>query len=478
MIACLWFPNWPVQRLLCARPDLDGETALFDAERTIVASSMAGLVGLPVAEAEGVHLEPHDAAADRTALEQLAHWCEQFSPIVGISIDGDSNRGIDGDSNRGGDCLLLDLSGIPFDPQQAAKLIGERGPSACGFAPQARLEVRVAVAETVGAAWALARYRQPLPVAALRLPVKNIDLLHELGILYVDELQALPRDRLATRFPEVIRRLDQFTGLEPEPIESHQQPPETVVERDLEYPLARHDMVEAVLAQVVKQVAAELARLQQGAIRVEFVLKCQGRAVRIVVGLFQPSQSAKYLLELLMLQLSRLPGPLMAVRAAVLIAAPLEVRQRELFDDHHDRQRQLASFVDRISCRSPALRAVLVPDAQPEHAFRYEPLAGRKRRASKPPKLPKRPLLVEPRPIPVEAIAASGAPAQFRWQGEQYRVTRSWGPERIQTGWWRGRSNVSTGGYIRRDYYRVQTARGSFWLFRAQGKWFLHGVFD
>ena len=57
-------------------------------------------------------------------------------------------------------------------------------------------------------------------------------------------------------------------------------------------------------------------------------------------------------------------------------------------------------------------------------------------------------------------------------RGQQHRVTRSWGPERIQTGWWRG-------NYIRRDYYRVQTDTGrSFWLFRAQGRWFLQGVFD
>ena len=469
MIACLWFPNWPVQRLRSARPDLDaalrrdGVLAIFDAERTIVAASVPGLVGLPVAEVEGVQLEPFDAAADRQALEQLAQWCEQFSPIVGLDIEYD--------------CLLLDVSGIPFDPQQAARLVGERGASACGFASQARLQVRAAVAETVGAAWALARYRPPLPVEALRLSAKNVDLLHELGIVHVDELLALPRDRLAARFPEVMRRLDQFTGLEPEPIVSHQQSPEMIVERDLEYPLQRHDMVEAVLAHVVEQVAAELSRRQQGAIRVEFVLKCQGRAVRIVVGLFQPSRSAKYLHELLMLQLSRLPGPLLAVRAAVLLAAPLEIRQRALFDDHHDRQRELAAFVDRVSCRSPALRAVLVPDAQPEHAFRYEPLAGRKRRATRQPKLPKRPLLVEPRPIPVEAIATRGALAQFRWRGEQYRVTKSWGPERIQTGWWRGGSNAAS-GYIRRDYYRVETAAGSYWLFRTQGKWFLQGVFD
>ncbi len=432
-----------MQRLLHARPNLSGAVAIFDREK-IVASNVAGIVGLPVAEIEDVYLEQHDSQADRAALEQLADWCDQFSPIVGIELDG----------------LLLDMTGVPFDLEQVAKAIGARG-----------FDTRLAVAKTVGAAWAAAHYNEPLPVEALRLPSDTVALLHELGICHVAELQALPRDGLAIRFPQVIQRLDQFTGILSEPIIAHQPRPEIVVEHDLEYPLERHDMVESVLAQVVDQVAAELSRRQLGAIRVEFVLRCQPTESRIVVGLFQASASSKYLLDLLLLQVGRLPGPLVAVRAAVLISAPREARQRELFDDHHDRRRQLASFIDRISCRSPTLRAVLVADAQPEHAFRYETMAGRKRHPSKQPRLPKRPLLVEPRPAPIEAIAARGAPAQFRFQGEQYRITRSWGPERIQTGWWRH-------GTIRRDYYRVQTNRGCYWLFRAQGKWFLHGVFD
>lgn len=443
MIACIWFPNWPIQCRLRAQPELKGSIALFD-QGKIVATNVAGLFGLPIAEAAGAHLEQHDAQADRQSLEQLAQWCDRYSPTVGIT----------------GDSLLLDVAGLPFDPASVAKALGDRG-----------FDARLAVAKTIGAAWALARYREPLPVEALRLSAAALTLLKELGIEHVTELQALPRDGLAARLPEALQRLDQFTGALVEPITTHRQSPEIVVTQDLEYPLARHDMVEAVLTRVTGRIAAELIRRQQGALRVEFVLRCQPCESRFVVGLYQPSASPKYLLELLLLQLARLPGPLIAVRATVLLSAPLVARQRELFDDQLERRRQLTEFVDRISCRSPALRAVLIADAQPEHAFRYERITGRPRQSSRQPKLSKRPLLVEPRPIPIEVIAAGGAPAQFRVRGEQHRATRVWGPERIQTGWWRQ-------GYIRRDYYRVQTDRGSFWLFRAQGKWFLHGVFD
>ena len=67
-----------------------------------------------------------------------------------------------------------------------------------------------------------------------------------------------------------------------------------------------------------------------------------------------------------------------------------------------------------------------------------------------------------------------GPPLTFVFSGRQHRVQRTWGPERIQTGWWRGRS-------VRRDYYRVETTAGRwFWLFRqlGDGRWYFHGTFD
>jgi protein ImuB len=62
---------------------------------------------------------------------------------------------------------------------------------------------------------------------------------------------------------------------------------------------------------------------------------------------------------------------------------------------------------------------------------------------------------------------------RFRLRAEQHQVARAWGPERIETGWWRKWP-------VRRDYYRVETTAGQrFWLFRRlqDGKWFLHGAF-
>jgi protein ImuB len=71
-------------------------------------------------------------------------------------------------------------------------------------------------------------------------------------------------------------------------------------------------------------------------------------------------------------------------------------------------------------------------------------------------------------------VAPDGPPVSFHTKAHRHEVARSWGPERIETGWWRGRP-------VRRDYYRVETTTGRrYWLFRQldDGRWYLHGTFE
>jgi len=87
-----------------------------------------------------------------------------------------------------------------------------------------------------------------------------------------------------------------------------------------------------------------------------------------------------------------------------------------------------------------------------------------------------RPLHLHHPPLALAAISVipSGPPASFELAGRTHRIARHWGPERIETGWWRGRSH-------RRDYYRIETTTGHrYWIFRrlADGKWHLHGEFE
>src|SRR5262249_43810873 len=108
---------------------------------------------------------PADPAGDAAALARLAHWCSPHTPLIAID---------------GADGLWLDITGCAhlFGGERA--LMSDLRFRLAGFGHAAR----AAVADSPGAAWAAARFREaeqtlvelgqarevlsPLPVAALR----------------------------------------------------------------------------------------------------------------------------------------------------------------------------------------------------------------------------------------------------------------------------------------------------------------------
>jgi len=534
---CIWLPIWPLQRLLATRPELKDRGVVFyetpaqGGLRVVVCSPAAqaqGIVpGMPLAEAKALarrgasgeqgvnaelHWELYDPLADRLALEQLAECCRQFSPTVGL------------EEAEHPDSLLLDTSGlaplfggeIPL-AEQVERDFRERG-----------WHVRLALADTLGAAWAAAHYAArptvivpsaqtlsalvSLPVAALRLPEESLALLAELGLRRIADVAALPRGALLSRFgPKLLARLDQAAGLAGEAIAAQKQPPEFDAERLLEYPTERRETIDVVLEQLIARVAERLARERKGVVRLECGFDFQaGPQACYSVGLFRPSASTRHLLELVQLRLEtvRFREPVCGVRVAVNVTAPLQFEQRELFAEGINRRSpgRLAVLIDRLSSRldrEAVLRPQVLPEAQPEYACRYLPLAGtiasqtglrrgkkgglqrhaeKKRRNKKPAasscaagETGERPLHLRSKPAPLSAvsIAPEGPPVQFRFEGREHRIAAAWGPERIETGWWRTTC-------VRRDYYRVETTTGQrFWLFcrLPDGQWFLHGEF-
>ena len=477
-----------------------------------------------LAESAAVALtaEPADAAADRLALEQLAQACQQFSPTVGL------------EEAVAPECLLLDITGLAHLFGGESRLVEElvRSLTRQGF------RVRAAVAGTVGAAWALAHYAesseeglQSLPIEALRLPPETVDVLHQLGVFGIGQLAVLPRADLGTRFgPELLRRWDQAFGQAAEPIQGQPFPVELQADQVIDPPTGRRDTLSFVMTQLVARVAEMLFHAGRGATQVRCRLHCGTSDVDLQVGLFEPTASAEHLSQLVEMRFERLslPAPVAAVSVRAVTTALLQRRQADFFGDARQTQhpRLLAALVDRLSSRLGA-RAVLRPrrvaDAQPELAYHYDPLVADLARLRRPLKkgataglpsggdgefsgrtllgkpavaptfsrtplsqqaanhltqesLPPRPLRLLTRPVAVAAVSVQpeGPPAQFPWQGQTQRIAERWGPERIQTGWWRGQA-------IGRDYYRVATTTGHrFWLFRRlrDGRWFLQGMFE
>src|SRR5213592_2845311 len=151
---------------------------------------------MPVAEARAIvpalHVHNDDPASDRRALQKLAALAERFSPIVGL------------EEGAAPECLFLDITGCADCFHGEDRLI-ER---ARDEFDQQGWNVRIAVADTLGLAWALAHFQESgerrgvsptcelqervgltprrspldLPVAALRLPMDALQTLLALGI--------------------------------------------------------------------------------------------------------------------------------------------------------------------------------------------------------------------------------------------------------------------------------------------------------
>lgn len=355
-----------------------------------------------------------------------------------------------------------------------------------------------------------------LPLGALRLPAEMAATLGELGLELVGDVLALDREQLRSRFgPGLLARINQFTGATPEVFVGIDPPEEFVVEQEFEYPLREGEAIRYSVERLVERLAWLLAARRAGALAVACRVTCEGAApAGFEFGLFQPTARPRHLWEIAELQLERLrlAGPAAAIELRVLRHAPLVERQSALFEEERTlgQSRELAGLVDRLAGRLGAaavVRCRLVSDAQPELAYREESLvgsawngSGRAKSGAKVTALARRGrtraarseaangdqrdrvggaldrplcLLAQPAAIETMSVVPDGPPIWFRRGGQRHEIVRHWGPERIETGWWR-RTRAA------RDYYRVETREGRrFWLFRrhGDGRWFLQGNF-
>jgi protein ImuB len=462
---------------------------------------------MAVAEARAVlpqlDFREEDPEADVRALRELAQWSERYSPIVGLEVEPAPQS------------LLIDITGCAacFHGEDNLLQQAVREFTEAGWVP------RIAIADSVGAAWAIAHFGKTpnlsppgangatlreLPCAALRLPAKTLDELAQLGIDCVGALLALPRSDLPARFgPMVLNRIDQALGRQPEIIVPTRTPEDIQAAQSFEYPTDSWQLLNYVLDRLTEGVHQQLKKRNLAARMLEaWFYYVSQQPIRIEVGLYKPSQCPDYLAMLIHARLEtvRLEEPIRALRLHVTATAPLEDHQLGFFGEGESGGIERASsLVDCLSSRlgtRAVTRARLVEDYQPEYACRFEPLiqpeplkqiarqksgkAGRRKqkdRWSAPRSLPPlRPLRLWAPPARIEVISAvpDGPPFRLRWAGQEYGILRCWGPERIATGWWRGQD-------VERDYYVVATDLGTrLWIFRCctDGKWFLHGCFD
>jgi protein ImuB len=547
-ILCVWFPNWPIQRLVVQQPELRRQQVVLfrrDSRRGQLVSAASPLSrqigvcpGMPLSEAKSLlrrgsneekFLFEHDLNQDTQAIEQLCKSLESFSPIVGLeTIDEQEFK-----KGRRPSALLLDITGLAHlfgDEKQLARQLLQHLESIGYLA-------RAAIADTVGAAWAAAHFlsdryfhqhQQPLvitagdsqqllslPVEALRLDDTIADTLHQLGIRKLSQLLQLSRDDLAMRFGSAIHlRMDQLLGATPEPVVALRTPAQFMAEQLLEYPTRHRETIEVIISRLIEQLCRQLRSQQQGSLQWQVCLQCSSGPINFSVSLFQPSTSISEIMPLVEMQLeivfqasfkSQKKRKLVRFEVneiCVTVASHvlLVQQQRDLFNENPRLDKQsLSHLINRLAGRLGTENVVyptLQSGAQPEYSYRLKPLVDARRKHRRQPAQSKpgshrlaRPIRLCHPPVPIKAelqLTESPAskygstarnphrpPAVIAIGKTSYQVEQTWGPERIETGWWRGPT-------VCRDYWRIAVNTGQqFWIYRdlRRDRWWLHGEF-
>ncbi len=357
-ILFLWFPRLAAERVLrAARGALEGPLAVVEERGNMqvvtaldARAEAAGLhVGQPLRDAHavcaGLATRSRDPAGEAAVLAALRRWAGKFSPWVAEAPP---------------DGLVLDLTGCAhlFGGEAALLAQAEAECAAMG------LSLRAGLADTPGAAWALARYAgqaagsdrsgdaidqearatrsragkrrhwtrggaaplvaaageggariappgktygalSPLPVAALRLDPDTVAQLNRLGLRRIGDLLGQPRAGLARRFGKgLVHRLDQAMGSAPEPVSPARPQPRFAVRLTLPEPIGLKDDLLAGIDRMLPRLCAALEAAGQGARQVRLEAHRTDRAAEAVtVGLARPGHDPDRIRPLLELKL-------------------------------------------------------------------------------------------------------------------------------------------------------------------------------
>jgi len=356
-ILSLWFPRLGAERLVRRAGLPEGPVAMVrDQNNMQVLDSLTaqaeayGLsAGQPLRDALAMcpalftrRVNPRDQA---DFLATLRRWAGKYSPWV---------------STHPPASLIIDLTGCAhlFGGEEALLHEVEQDCATLG------LTVFAGVADTVGAAWALARFSgqpmQPartgdavdqearatrsravkrrnwerggpppplappqnqaariappgktraaiadLPVSALRLDPDVVTNLTRLGLRRISDLIGMPRAALARRFGRgLAQRLDQALGIEPEPVSPARPPTHFALRLTLPEPVGLESDILAALDRLLPPLADKLRARQRGARMVRLQLFRTDQSMEwMEVGLARPSADPERIRPLLAMKL-------------------------------------------------------------------------------------------------------------------------------------------------------------------------------
>ena len=519
-ILSLWLPRLPIDRI--KRKLMQNGDALDKTPSVVVAKQNnalliyalddlavhAGLsIGLPLANARAIcpQLRVFDAdeMADTKTLNDIADWCDRFTPLVAL------------DPPHG---LYLDITGCAhlFGGERALLQIVSGALSRRGFA------VSAAIASTAICARTLTRQTSgkivadgeeacavsPLPVSALGAGDAITGGLRRAGLKTIGDVASRAAHEITARFGAGFTTLlEQALGQGDAPICPRKPLPDYIVEKRFPEPVATDTVIAMNLSTLAAMLVTAMDRQGKGARRLEASFFRTDGAVRTIsVDTGRPVTKPEVIDRLFRERLDALNDPLdpgFGFDLIRLSASRTEIvvqQQRDLDANVHDND-ELAALIDRIAARIGGKRVVVhlpqdthIPEhsvmavAAQHHLAAAAQAAWPERIESEPPLRPLR-LFDRPEPIKVPfATVPDGPPHQFTWRRVTHAVVRVEGPERIAMEWWKQNGDGPT-----RDYFRIEDEAGlRFWIFRdglyesepadaedepAPVRWFVHGLF-
>jgi len=443
--------------------------------------------GMVVADAKAsvpdLQVIDHPPGLIEKLLEALGLWCIRYTPAVAVAPP---------------DGLILDIRGCthlwggerPYLKEIVTRLRGR------GY------DVRMAIADTIGTAQAIAYYGKtvpiissgaerdalsPLPPDALRLEPDTVQRLRKLGLRTIGNFMGMSRTALRRRFGNgLVWKLKQALGEEEEYI----QPLHPIVPYAERLPcldpIRTSTGIEIAIRRLLEVLCKRLAGEEKG-LR-QAILQCHrvdGKMVQVAVSTSKPTAHMEHIFKLFALKIPQIE-PALGIELFILEAPQVEDAdpvQNALWGSiSGPEDTVLAELLDKLTGKTGIHRVSrYLPDEHhwPERSFRPASSVGEKStttwREDRP--RPTR-LLAKPEAIEVSAPVPDYPPMLFRYKGEVHPIRKADGPERIEREWW-----MDTGEH--RDYYQVEDDGGRrYWLFRSghyeddqPQRWFLHGFF-
>jgi protein ImuB len=311
----LWFPRLAAERALRRAPDPEAPLAVVaeDGPARVLSSlsaaaSAAGLTpGQPLRDAlaicPGLVTRPADPPGEAAFLDALRRHAVRFSPRVAAAGPDGLDADITGvahlfggeaalaqaalaDAGRLGLTLRIGIADTPGAARALARFgpgdarAPRAGPDGAAIAEEARATRARAAAPPRpavgpadgGAGIAIAPVGElygplaPLPVAALGVAAETAAGLARLGLRTVGDIAGLPRAALARRFGPALRdRLDRALGHAPEPVSPPAERPRFAVRLNLPEPLAHQDAILAGLDRLLAALCGKLEAAGRGA---------------------------------------------------------------------------------------------------------------------------------------------------------------------------------------------------------------------